>query len=522
MKLSHGVVASAHTLASEAGASVLRKGGNAVDAAVATGLMVGVAEPAFSGIGGGGLALIRLASGETVFFDYREAAPHGASPGMFEVTGGGEVVDRANSEGPLAVAVPSMVAGYARMLEAHGTMKFRDVAKYAVEASKGGVPGPRLSGPSLRSGPEAALQKVRRYEGSTRIFAVGEGSRIRLAERLPLLSATLSGLIEAGPDSFYEGRIPAEVSRHLSSIGGVVDERDFAYFPKVRRPVSGWYGDFEVFSAPPPSAGGTLIIQGLEVLERLQDAYLAAEEGERLWLLSRVLDSILRERGAFGDPDFVDVDVRKLLSGRHIAAVAGEAWDEAGMKGRGRSHEAGSTTHFSVADSKGNVVAATETLECYFGSGVVVPGLGVLLNDEMHDFDPVGGGPNSIVPGKRPASSMSPTIILREGEPYLALGGAGSTRIITSVVQVVANLTMRNLPLGRALSEPRVHPAPEGLVIEGGLGRTPLAALRKRAGKVTTRGRNDLYFGGVHAILFDKGKAVGAADPRRMGKPASE
>ncbi len=522
MKLVRGMVVSAHSLASEAGAQVLRKGGNAVDAAVATGLMLGVAEPAFSGIGGGGFALIYLASGENVALDYRETAPLAASPRMFAEMEKSGRSKRMNRVGPSAVASPGMISGYTRMLETYGKMKFRDVATYAIEAAKSGTSRPRLSETILRADSLGSLTKLRRFDGSIRILVEGTRARPGLARRMPLLSETLATLARAGPEEFYRGDIPGMISSYLKGLGGILSERDFEqYSVKVRKPVEGEYAGLKVLSMPPPSAGGTLLIQGLMMVDRLRSELKEVTEGRRLWILSRILRSMLNQREDFGDPDFVDVNTRELLSRSYVDSRAEDVVSMVDrIKPRRGSKEVGSTTHYCVADSSGNVVSATETIECYFGSGVTVPALGVLLNDEMHDFDIAEGRPNSVYPGKRPVSSMSPTIVFKEDEPHLVLGGAGSDRIISSIFQVIFNVTERGMNLRTALSHPRIHPAADALAVEVGIGGRAKSELSKLAGKIRMRNRHDPYFGGVQSILIDSKKmtVVGGADPRRMGK----
>lgn len=524
MKFARGMVVSAHSLASEAGAQVLRKGGNAIDAAVATGLMLGVAEPAFSGIGGGGFALIHLASGENVAMDYRETAPHAASEGMFE-TMEDEGDLGMNSVGSLAVGTPGMISGYASMLESYGRMKFRDVATSAVEAAKAGVSGRRLSETILRTDSLGSLTKLRRFDGSARILLEGTRAKPGLARKMPLLSETLSSMSRTGPEEYYHGDIPDAISTYLQDLGGIMSERDFErYSVRVRKPVVGEYAGLKVLSMPPPSAGGALLIQGLMIFDRLRSELREVTEGRRLWILSRILRSMLNQKGHFGDPDFVDVDTRKLLShsyvdsrAKDVLSIMDRAEPKTGPNG------VGSTTHYCVADSSGNVVSATETIECYFGSGVSVPSLGILLNDEMHDFDVAGGMPNSVYPGKRPVSSMSPTIVFKEDEPYLVVGGAGSERIISSIFQVIINVIERGMNLSEALSEPRIHPAADTLNLETGIGRRAISVLSKTAGEVRMKDRNDPYFGGVQSILIDSQNrnVVGGADPRRMGKAVS-
>jgi gamma-glutamyltranspeptidase / glutathione hydrolase len=523
MRLRRGMVVSAHGAASEAGAVVLRKGGNAFDAAVATGLVLGVAEPAFSGIGGGGLAVLLTRSGENVALDYRETAPLAASEKMFENVSKEEEAT-SNSIGPLAVATPGMISGYAWMLQSFGKMKFKDVASYAARAAKAGVSSPRLSDTIIRSNRLGARTKLEKFRDSKRVLIQGSQGRRGLAKRIPNLANTLSKLGKEGPGSFYKGDIPRSISNFLGGIGGILSENDLRnYSVRTRKPVEGEYAGLTVVSMPPPSAGGTLLIQGLKMVDALRDELSKAGEPRRLWILSRIMRRILDERGIFGDPDFVDIDTKELLSDSKVAKLSAEVRSASGVTRPGRHSDLGSTTHYCVADSSGNLVSATETIECYFGSGVVVPDLGLILNDEMHDFDAIPGKPNSISPGKRLVSSMSPTIVFKDDEPYLMLGGAGSERIITSVFQVIYNLQERGIGLQSALSRPRLHPSLEGLMVEAGGPTNVVSELKKLAGG-SQREKLDPYFGGVQAMIIDpKGKGVvGGADPRRMGVAVSE
>ncbi len=506
MKLAHGIVVSAHRLASEAGATVLRKGGNAFDAAVATSLMLGVAEPAFSGIGGGGFALLHSHSGENLALDYREVAPLGSSASMF--VGGSE----SNSVGPLAVATPGLLAGQARILEEFGTMKFRDLADPAIKAARSGVGRESLSRRMLVDNTAGVVDKIRRFKTSADVF-LGRS-------KLPLLAGTLAGLAQRGPGHFYQGEILAKTSRHLKSLGGLLCEDDFAkYKVKDRRPVQCVYRDYELLSMPPPSAGGTLLAYGLKIMEELEGRAKTHGDTVALNIRAAVLEAMLREKPNFGDPEFVDVPVKALLSGASARKKADEIRSRAEPPTHSLATGPGSTSHFCVVDGLGNAVAATETIECFYGSGVTVPGLGIILNDEMHDFDTDAGKPNSVEPLKRPASSMTPTMMLKDGIPFLVLGGAGSERIISSVFQVIDNVIERKMSLPRALAAPRVHPTGEGLMVEGGFSRTTVAGLKKLRPQLKVRKRRDLYFGGVQAAILDvrSGKLSGAADPRRLG-----
>jgi len=299
-----------------------------------------------------------------------------------------------------------------------------------------------------------------------------------------------------------------------------------SYSSLLRKPVLGTYKGLEICGVPPPSSGGLTVIEILNILERLDLANTKHRDAGVIHLIAEAMKLAYGERArVVGDPDYVDVPVKKLISKDH-------AYELAALIDRKRAavfrldhhhavHGGSGTSHLSVMDGEGNAVAMTESIECYFGSGILVPEVGILMNDEMHDFDPRAGRPNSILPGKRPMSSMSPTIIFKDGEPYLALGGAGGPRIISSVVETIVNLTDFGMSLSDALSTPRFHYERDTLILEEPVQPKTLGRLRKLGHYVETMRAHDLFFGGVHATMFDKGAFIGAADPRRDGSALS-
>jgi gamma-glutamyltranspeptidase/glutathione hydrolase len=523
MPFRRGLVSSAHPLASKAGVSVLRKGGNAVDAAVAVSLMLGVTQPAFSGIGGGGFCLIHLASGETIAVDYRERAPLASSPNMFEALPSGETKDLLNSVGPLAIATPGQIAGLCHLLETYGTLKFRKVSARAIAQARSGVGVDRISVMILRENRYNAFDKLRRFETSSRTFLRnGRIPRVGTKLRLPALASTMLQVAIGGRESFYTGNIAKRIADHIQDIGGIVSLQDLeGYEVKVRKPVEGSYRGFAIASMPPPSAGGASLIQALNVLENY-DRTTFDSDFDRIHLTAESLKLVFKDKQAlFGDPDFVEVPLHTLIDKEYAKRQGSRISGQTSKTGLGLSEAShGSTTHFSVIDSEGNIVAASESLECYFGSGVTIPRLGLLMNDEMHDFEPIPGRANSIQPGKRPVSSMTPTIIFKEGNPFLVLGGAGAERIVSSMVEVVSNMIDRKMSIAEALAQPRFHAAGEDLVIETGFGDEVLKRLRSMAQKLISKPAGDLYFGGIHAIQIDPEKRffIGGADPRRLGK----
>lgn len=515
-----GVVSSSSPPASSIGISVLKKGGNAVDAAVAVSLMLGVVEPAFSGIGGGGFALVHLASGETVAVDYRESAPLASHPDMFRVLPNGEVYDDLNCIGPLAIATPGAVAGLCYLLETYGTMKLKDVSENVIARARSGFPVSTLIVKILRENRYHAFDKLQKYEASSDYFLrKGRIPRAGVSMKTLDLAGTLQELCAQGREAFYDGKIARSTVDHIQKLGGIISLEDLArYDVQVRKPVEGTYRGFTIASMPPPSAGGASLIQVLNILENFD---YKTHQADWYHLIAESIKLALNDKEAhFADPDFVQIPLQTLIGKEYAKKQSSTIQEEQTLKPRTSIVEdSGSTTHFSIIDSMGNVVAASESIECYFGSGVTIPRSGLLLNDQMHDFDPLPNKVNSVEPGKRPVSSMTPTIVFKDSSPFLALGGAGSERIISSVLQVISSVIDRKMSVAKSLAEPRIHPTTEGLNVEKGLRAETVKMLRKDH-KVIFKAGMDLYFGGVHAVQVDQKNhtLMGAADPRRAGK----
>ncbi len=523
------VVSTAHPLASAAGLRILKKGGNAVDAAVAASLALGVVAPAFSGMGGGGFLLTHPKGGETLYLDYREVAPRACRPDMFELDEDGEPSGFANSMGHLAVAVPGTVAGLSIALERYGRLKFREVASPAIGYAREGFAVSRFLGRIMSNNVDNASLKIRRFPGTGknwlkggRTYRVGERNRSRE------LAASLGLVAREGQDAFYGGSIAKAIADEMSRNGGLVDESDLArYSIKERKPVEGSYRGLVVHAMPPPSLGGIALIQLLNILESMDVGAMGLNTPETIAALAKALSVVWPPlRKELGDPDFLSLDVGKLCSKEYAARL----WFARGERGATRGRGPGSqTTHLSVIDEEGNVAAITESVECYFGSGVTVPGTGIILNDTMHDFNPAPGSGNSIAPGKRPASNMTPTLLLRDGEPYLVAGSAAGPRIVTATLQTILNVVDHGLDIQRAVAAPRFHYQGTGAVrMESRIG----PAVRKRLlglgfesespNYLQLRPGFDVYFGGVHAVLVGKrDERMGAADPRRQGSVAA-
>lgn len=514
----------AHPLAAQAGAAILKRGGNAVDAAVGTALTLGVVTPAFCGIGGGGFALLWLAKEDKpVFVDYRERAPASATDGMFRVTPKGNVVGNENSVGYRAIGVPGTLAGASLLLQDYGNLKLRDVIAPAMaHASKGFLVSRGMAQVWRKS-----LSKLRRFKGSRETY-LNRGRPYRQGESIALkdLARTLGTIVRDGTSEFYTGSIAKKIIRDIQTGGGLVSEFDLERFqPTLREPVRGRFKDLEIISAPPPSCGGIVIMQTLKMLEQTAES-LDHNSADTLHLMSEVLMRANTSTTLVCDPDSSPIPIGKLISDSFCNEMRGSILPDKASSilphFENSEHINSCTSHLSVIDSEGNVVSVTESVECYFGSGVVVPNTGILLNDTMHDFDPNTGRLNSVEPGKIPMSSMSPTILLKNGRPLLAVGSAGGPRIPSSTLQALLNVTEFGMSVEDAVAAPRIHVKDTLLQVESRIAPQTVAALRKMGHEVEVRRPMEIYFGGVHAAYSNPitGELEGGADPRRDGEPA--
>jgi gamma-glutamyltranspeptidase/glutathione hydrolase len=524
----NGLVASAHPLASEAGVKVMKAGGNAVDAAVATSLVLGVVAPAFSGMGGGGFLMIHPKDGETLYIDYRETAPHRAKADMFQLDGDGNPKDFANSMGYRSVGVPGTVAGLSYALENYGNLKFGDVASQAISFARKGFEVSHFLGTIMSNNVDNTVRKFRRFPETGKEW-LKQGRTYRKGERKlsPNFAKALELVVKEGPDAFYRGELADDIARDMSQNDGLLDKKDLAgYSVQVRKPVKGTYRGFEVHAMPPPSLGGTAIIQLLNILEDIDLGGMGLNSAETIATMAKALAVVwpdLKKR--IGDPAFVKADNDKLTSKEHAAGL----WFARGERGAGGDRSGRNwTTHLSVVDKDRNVAAITESLECYFGSGVTVPGTGFQLNDTMHDFDARAGGPNCVAPGKRPVSNMTPTLLLKDGAPYLVAGSAAGPRIVTATLQTILNVIDHSLGIQEAVDAPRFHYQGSGpLKVESRIRPTVRRQLQEAGFEFETpnylqlKPGYDVYFGGVNAVLVgERGELRGGADTRRQGSVA--
>jgi gamma-glutamyltranspeptidase/glutathione hydrolase len=524
-----GMVAAQEAQAARVGIDVLRRGGNAVDAAVAVGFALAATLPRAGNLGGGGFMLVHLAeSGRTAAIDYRETAPRGAGRDMF-LDAAGAVDKERERYSHKAVAVPGTVAGLALALTQFGTLPLRDVIAPAVRLAEDGI---LVSADMAR---ELLLRKDRlaKWPASARIFLKQDGEPLRAGDRLVQqdLAASLRLVADQGPDAFYRGSIGKRLVAEMKAGGGLIGEDDLAaYRAVIREPVSGTYRGYRILSMPPPSSGGIHIVQILNILEGYDIAALGHNSAASIHLLAEAAKRAYADRAQhLGDPDFWPVPVAGLRSKPYAAALRQEIDIHRATPsreiapGKPDLFEGPNTTHYSVVDRNGNVAANTYTLNFSYGSGIVAAGTGILLNNEMADFvakagQPnayglLGGDANAIAGGKRPLSSMSPTIVLKDGKPFLATGSPGGSRIITTVTQILLNVIDHRMNVADATAAPRVHHQwqPDTLRIEQGISpdtQKMLEALGHRVELGPT-------MGATQSILLSGGTLAGASDPRR-------
>ena len=529
----HGMVASASPLASRAGMETLKKGGNAVDAAAVVALALAVTHPEAGNLGGGGFMLIRTADGRRSFLDFRERAPGKARPDLYLDSKGG-VIPEGSTVGVRAAGVPGTVAGIELALRRFGTLSFADACRPAERLAREGFELSKYEVDSLRS--EAA--KLERFPESRRIF-LRDGDYYREGElfRQPELAATLGRLIRGGAREFYQGETARLIVAAMGETGLITLDDLSEYRALERQPLSGSYRGFTVLTAPPPSAGGIGLLEMLNMLEGYRLPEMGHNSSRYLHLVAEVMRRAFADRPAYlGDPDFVSVPVARLTSKEYAARLrAGIDPDKATPSSQVRPglvplREPQSTTHFSVVDAAGTMVSCTYTINDNYGGGVSVPGAGFLLNDEMDDFtaklevpnlfDLLQGDPNAIAPGKRPLSSMTPTIVLRDDKPWFAIGGPGGPRIVNAVLQVLVNIVDFQMDLQQAIDLPRVHHQwyPDILYVEKyGISEDTRQALLARGHGIGIKGISN-----IQGVMIEPGSGMrlGGSDPRGDGLAA--
>jgi gamma-glutamyltranspeptidase/glutathione hydrolase len=470
VKGEHGMVVSAQRLASEVGVEVMKKGGNAVDAAVAVGYALAVVHPAAGNVGGGGFMTIRFKDGTSTFLDFRERAPLTATKDMY-LDKDGNPIKGASLDGYLAVGVPGSVAGFETAREKYGTLTRQQLLDPAIRLAKEGF--------ILGQGDAAILadgaKRLTQDKAAAAIFIKADGKPYGAGERLVQadLAATLSQIAEKGADAFYKGPTAELIVKASQAKGGILAKADFERY-KVRelKPVTCNYRGYDIVSSPPPSSGGLIICEILNVLEGYPLSYLGFGSADTVHLMVEAMRYAYVDRNsALGDPAFVDNPVKTLTDKAYAAEIRGKIDRyHAGVskdlkpKDFGESKE---TTHYSIIDDAGNAVAVTYTLNGYFGAGVVAEGTGILLNNEMDDFTQKPGVPNlyglvqgeanAIAPLKTPLSSMSPTIVSKDGKPFMVIGSPGGSRIITITLETIINVIDHGMDIREAIDAPRIH-----------------------------------------------------------------
>jgi gamma-glutamyltranspeptidase/glutathione hydrolase len=508
----HAMVVTVHHLATDAGVQMLREGGNAVDAAVAVGFALEVVYPFAGNIGGGGFMLIHERSGQNIFLDYREEAPLAATPNMY-LDARGNVIPDASTIGYRSIGVPGSEAGLVYAEQHYGRLTLQ----------KAMAPAIRLAADGFILTPEEAHGLHRtiltKFKTSREIFQ-RDGNFYKAGDRFrqPLLAATLRK-IAADPSDFYHGPMARQIAAAIQKGGGLITAKDLArYQVKLREPIVGHYGGYTIYSAPPPSSGGITLMETLNILSGFNLKALPDRSPEDIHLIVEAFRRAYMDRNAYlGDPDYVHLPIAQMLSMKYAAAwratilpdkatpsaslvrPAGFLPPPATMKDV--RQEATDTTHYSIMDAEGDAVAVTTTLNGAFGSGVTVPGLGFLLNDEMDDFASKQGVPNmygliqgpanSIAPGKRPLSAMTPTVVLRDGKVAMVLGSPGGGTIITTVANIFLSVADHGLNIQQAVDAPRFHnqDLPDSIWLEPGFSDATTSALRAKGYKLDFPGR---------------------------------
>jgi gamma-glutamyltranspeptidase / glutathione hydrolase len=542
----HAMVVSSNELGSKAGVEIMQAGGNAVDAAVATGFALAVVHPAAGNLGGGGFMLVRMANGIAHFIDFREEAPAAATANMY-LDAQGNVIDGASTIGYKSIGVPGSVAGLVYAEKKYGKLTLAQVMAPAIKLARDGYALEWYQALDMRED-----EYLGKFPESRRIFQ-RDGNYYKEGDifRQPELARTLERIAK-NPDDFYHGAMARELAASVQKGGGLITAEDLAnYEVKEREPVRGTYRGYEVISAPPPSSGGVALIETLNILEGFDLAKTGNRSAESVHLIAEAFRRAFFDRAEFmGDPDFSKLPVAQLIDKKY-----GAAWRETidpehasaskdlkrpaifgVLEKYEREHppaaatrESQHTTHYSVVDADGNAVAVTTTINDWFGSRVTAEGLGFLLNDEMDDFAAKAGVPNSdgliqasanaIGPHKRPLSSMTPTIVLEDGKLFLVLGSPGSSRIITTVALALIGVVDYRMNIQEAVNAPRFHNQwmPDVLSVERGFSPDTVKLLENMGDKMEL---GIPYWSEAECIAIDlkTGERLGASDGRENGK----
>lgn len=526
-----GMVSAQERLAAEIGRDILAAGGNAVDAGVAVAFALAVTLPRAGNIGGGGFMIVHdAASGQSRAIDYREMAPAAADRDMFLDGEGNADSDRSLYSGA-ASGVPGTVAGMKAALDEFGSMEWAEVIAPAIRLAEEGIEVT----PELADSLESSRAQLERFPSSAAVFFKEGGAGYRPGDRLVQadLAATLKKIAAEGPDGFYRGEVAERIAGAVQEAGGLITVEDMAnYRVALRDPIRGSYRGHDIISMPPPSSGGVHLVQILNVLEGYPIGALGHNSGQTIHLMAEAMKLAYADRSEYlGDPDFVDVPVDALTSKDYAAALRDRISVDFARSaaqiapGDLTPYESDETTHFSVIDRDGNAISNTYTINLNYGSGLVAAGTGVLMNNEMDDFSAkpgvpnafglIGGEANAVEAGKRPLSSMTPTMVLKDGKVWLVTGSPGGARIITTVLQVVMNMIDHGMNVAEASTAPRVHHQwlPDELRLEEGISLDTVRILQAKGHGVVLKEA----MGSTQSIMRDaeSGQLYGASDPRR-------
>lgn len=531
-----GMVTTAHPLASKIGADVLKKGGNAIDAAVAIQYALNVTEPMMSGIGGGGFMMVYDGkTEETTIINSRERAPAGAAPDMFLDENGVPIPFSERYKGGTAVGVPGTLKGLETALDMWGTRSMKELISPSIQLAEKGFKIDSVLAAAISDNADTLTATAAKDVFLPKGTPLKEGDKLVQKD----LAKTFKLIRSKGTDAFYKGEIGQALAGTVQDFGGSMTPDDLKrYNVTIDEPIWGEYQGYKIASMPPPSSGGVFLLQMLKILDDFNLSQYDVRSAEKYHLLAEAMHLAYADRAAYaGDPEFVDVPVDGLLHPDYIAKrqqmisldtanpnpQAGDPWKyqegtadyEQTVQPNDRQY--GETTHFSVTDKWGNVVSYTTTIEQVFGTGIMVPGYGLMLNNELTDFDAVPGGANEVQPDKRPLSSMTPTIVFEDDKPVLTVGSPGGPTIITSVLQTILHTIEYDMELKAAVEEPRIYTNNlNSYRFENGISSDLIARLNQMGHRF---GTNPVVIGNVQSILIDKEKGTfkGVADSSRNG-----
>lgn len=531
-----GMVVAQEKLAARVGADILRQGGNAVDAAVATGFAMAVTYPRAGNIGGGGFMVIHLAGhNEDVAIDYRETAPQAATRDMFLNAEGKPDPDKSRNSA-LAIGVPGTVAGLALALEKYGSGKFTlaQILKPAIDLARDGFIVTDDTSDTLSD----MYRRMSRWPNSARAFSHADGTPLHEGDRLIQgdLAGVLTAIAEQGPRGFYEGAVAEKLVSGIKNAGGIFTLADLkSYQPVIRAPIRGSYRGHDIVSMPQPSSGGVVLLEILNILEGFPMSDMKQGSAASLHVMIEAMKRAYADRARYlGDPAFVDAPTQLLVDKDYAARqratidlARATPWTD--VRNAKQPHEGDNTTHYSVVDASGNAVSNTYTLNFPYGVGLVAEGTGVLLNNELDDFTAAPGASNAFGlvgfeanlpgPGKRPLSSMSPTIVLKDGKVVLVTGSPGGSRIISAVTQIIVDVIDYRMDIAAAVAAPRIHHQwlPDEVRIERGFPDEVLAELKAKGHKLV----EPLGYSSANSIVVTTNGLLGAPDPRTRGSEAA-